>query len=341
MIDIQPFLENVRRTRTYRTALAYERSARTFLAVLGKRGVCPTQNDIERLLARPLVSGRPRSAATRNHELAGIRSLATFMKKQGTWQNDPTNDIPFAKESRKDPTFLMRGELVRLFEAAANDEDQGSRARNLAIVAVLSQVGLRVHELVMLDASQVDIETRTLVGVRGKGDTRIDLPLSKEVANILRQWLAARRAWTNQDEPALFVTNRSAGRMSIRSIQRLVTTLWAKCGSTKTISSHSLRHTTATLSITLGIDISAVGDLLRHSSLDITRRYIGLVGARRRAAVEKLAVTIPPSVISMTSELPRSVDRCEIQWVDCHQENLDPPQNSFDVQESLDDARAA
>ncbi len=81
---------------------------------------------------------QPRSAATRNHDLAGIRALATFMKKQDTWQDDPTVDIPFAKESRKDPTFLMRGELGQLFEAAANDEDTTRRARNLAIVALLS-----------------------------------------------------------------------------------------------------------------------------------------------------------------------------------------------------------
>ena len=320
--------------------MAYERTARAFLAFLGKRGDHPRPNDVERFLARPLVSGRPRSAATRNHNLAGTRALATFMKKQGIWQDDPTDDVRFTKESRKDPTFLMRGELGRLFEAAANDSDNIRRARNLAIIALLSQLGLRVHELAGLDTAQVDVPSRTLLGVHGKGDTRIDLPLSDEVASLLAQWISARSAWADPCAPALFITKKTGGRVSIRSVQRLIASLWTQCGSAKRISPHSLRHTTATLSITLGTDISAVGDLLRHSSLDITRRYIGLVGARRRAAVEKLAVTIPPSVVPMTSELPRSVDRWEIPWVECHQEILGPPQNSIDVQESFDEDAA-
>ncbi len=196
----------------------------------------------------------------------------------------------------------MRGELGQLFEAAANDEGTNLRARNLAIVALLSQLGLRVHELVALNIAQIDVPSCTLLGVRGKGDTRVDLPMSEEVASIVRSWISARAAWAVLEEPALFITNKSGGRMSIRSVQRLIPTLWGKCGSTKRISPHSLRHTTATLSITLGTDISAVGDLLRHSSLDITRRYIGLVGERRRAAVEKLAVTIPPQVIPITNQ---------------------------------------
>ncbi len=259
------------------------------------------------------------------------------MKKQGTWQNDPTNDIPFAKEARKDPTFLMRGELGRLFEAAANESDSIRRARNLAIIALLSQLGLRVHELAGLNTAQVDLPSRTLLGVHGKGDTQIDLPLSDEVTSILAEWTLEREAWAASEEQALFITKKAGTRMSIRAIQRLVTRLWAKCGSAKRISPHSLRHTTATLSITLGTDISAVGDLLRHSSLDITRRYIGLVGARRRAAVEKLAVTIPRDVIPTRLDPSRSVNRWEIPWAGCYQEILDAPQNSIDVQESSSD----
>jgi site-specific recombinase XerD len=261
--------------------------------------------------------------------------LAEFMKKQGAWKNDPTNNIPFAKESRKDPTFLMRGELGRLFEAAANDNDKIRRARNLAIIALLSQLGLRVHELVGLDTAQVDVPSRTLFAVRGKGDTRIDLPLSVQVTSILAKWMSARVAWADPCEPALFITEKNRRRMSIRSVQRLVTALWAKCGSAKRITAHSLRHTTATLLITLGTDISAVGDLLRHSSLDITRRYIGLVGERRRTAVDKLAVTIPREIVPSRQFESRSVDRSEVPRLE-RRESSRPRQNPIDVQESFD-----
>ena len=174
--------------------------------------------DLEQFLVRRTASGQPRAASTRNHELASIRALGKFLKKRGVWKNDPTVDIPFAKESRKDPTFLMRGELGQLFEAAANEEDTTRRARNLAIVALLSQLGLRVHELVALNVAQVDIPSRTLLGVSGKGDTRVDLPMSEEVASIVYNWISARAAWAALDEPALFITNES-GRPNVDSLR--------------------------------------------------------------------------------------------------------------------------
>lgn len=337
-LRLDEFARNLRGTRSPRTASAYERTARAFLAFLGKRGEYPQPNDVERFLARPLASGRPRSASTRNHDLAGIRAFATFMKKQGIWHSDPTNDIPFAKESRKDPTFLICGELRQLFEAAANDSDYVRRARSLAIIALLSQLGLRVHELVGLNTSQLDLPSRTLLGVHGKGDTRIDLPLSDEVTWILAKWTAIRAAWAASEEPALFIAKKSGRRISIRSVQRLIDRLWSKCGSAKRITPHSLRHTTATLSITLGTDISSVGDLLRHSSLDITRKYIGLVGARRRAAVETLAVTIPQVVLPEVHRKSRSVDRSPRPVLDICEGVAREVQNPIDVQESLDDA---
>ncbi len=194
---LDEFARNLRGTRSPRTASAYERTARAFLAFLGKHQECPTENNVEQFLIRPTTLGQQRAASTRNHELASIRALAKFLKKQDIWPNDPTEGIPFAKESRKDPTFLLQAELGRLFEAAAKDEDATRRARNLAIVALLSQLGLRVHELVALNIAQVDIPSRTLLGVRGKGDTRIDLPLSEEVASIFAHWLKARAAWAN------------------------------------------------------------------------------------------------------------------------------------------------
>ena len=339
-IDIQPFVEYIRGIRAPRTASAYERTARAFLIFLGKNQECPTENNVEYFLVRLTVSAQTRAASTRNHELASIRALAKFLKKQGVWKDAPTVDIPFAKESRKDPTFLLRGELGRLFEAAANDANTTRRARNLAIVALLSQLGLRVHELVALNVAQVDIPSRTLLGVCGKGDTRVDLPMSEEVVSIVASWIAARTIWADPGESALFITKKAAGRVSIRSVQRLVTALWSECSSAKTITPHSLRHTAATLSITLGTDISAVGDLLRHSSLDITRKYVGLVGARRRAAVEKLAVTIPREVVPTRLDEPRSVDRWEIPWTDRRLKIVEGSEKEIDVQESLHEAAA-
>lgn len=333
-VDIAPFAVYLRATRAPRTASSYERTASAFLAFLDKREKKPTRDDVEQFLLRPLQKGSPRAASTRNHELAGIRTLAHAFVKDGIWRDDPTSEIPFAKESRRDPTFLLQHELGKLFRAAAMEADPFHRARDVAIVAVLSQLGLRVHELVALDVDQVDVEARSVFGIRGKGNTRVDLAMSAPVAAILKAWIATRASFADAAEPALFLTQRTGARVSVRTIQRLISKRWATCSRSKTITPHSLRHTTATLSIMLGTDISAVGDLLRHSSLDITRRYIGLVGERRRAAVDKLAVTIPPEILPKECQ-PRSVDRSALEGQDIREGT---EKNSIDVQERFDDA---
>ncbi len=295
------FQQQLTAIRAPRTVLTYRRVAETFLTFLeGNANAQPTQNDVEQFLARPTATGFRRSIASRNQELAGVRALATFLRKSGTWTLDPTEEIPFLKESRRDPAFLTTGELARLFEVTAREPEEPLRARNLAILALFSQLGLRVHELVRLDFDQADLVSNTLLGVWGKGGTRVDLPLNAKTADILNRWMTARGELVDDAEAALFVnmSGHSRTRLSIRSTQRLIARLWSKCASPKRISCHSLRHTTATLAITLGVDVSGVGDLLRHTSLDVTRRYIHLVGARRREAVDRLAVTIPSSVIT-------------------------------------------
>jgi integrase/recombinase XerC len=218
------------------------------------------------------------------------------MRHEG-WTADVTCDVPFAREPDRDPAVLTRGELRALFEAARNNkvEDPTFQARDLAIVALLSQAGLRVHELVALDVDQVDLETRTLVAVRGKGGSIHDLPLNAETVTLLEQWLENRPEVEGPGEAALLVGSRGS-RLSIRAVERLIAGLRANV-TKKHLTPHTLRHTAATLALVLGCDVATVGDLLRHSSLDTTRGYLHLVQERKRDAVARLGSTIPRSVL--------------------------------------------
>jgi hypothetical protein len=112
-------------------------------------------------------------------------------------------------------------------------------------------------------------------------------------------------------------------------VQRLVESLRLATGTKKHFSCHSLRHGTATISLTLGIDISTVAELLRHSNLNTTRRYAHLVDVRRRDAVNRLGATIPPAVLPPSIREPLS-------------ENFaNAPSDGLDVQEDLDVKAAA
>jgi transcriptional regulator of met regulon len=135
------------------------------------------------------------------------------------------------------------------------------------------------------------------VSVHGKGDTVHDLPLNTPTIALVSSWLADRSKVGREGETALFVSSRGS-RISIRAVQRLVERLRQKTGSAKHITPHTLRHSAATLALTLGTDLSTVADLLRHSDLNTTRRYLHLVDERRREAVRKLAVAIPPDIVA-------------------------------------------
>ena len=134
------------------------------------------------------------------------------------------------------------------------------------------------------------------MAVRGKGSTEHDLPLNSQSTALLATWIADRKRMSKEGEDALFVSSRGT-RISIRTVQRLVESLRRATGTKKRFSCHSLRHGTATIALTMGIDISTVAELLRHSNLNTTRRYAHLVDVRRRDAVNRLGATIPPAVL--------------------------------------------
>jgi integrase/recombinase XerC len=170
----------------------------------------------------------------------------------------------------------------------------------LAMLALLSQGGLRVHELVALDVRQVDTPSATLLGVAGKGGTIVDVPLNPETLALLADWLGERASVAGVREPALFVSSRGS-RISIRSVQRRIENLRVAVGTAKHVTPHTFRHTAATLALTLGCDLATVGDMLRHADLNTTRRYVHLVDERRREAVRRLGGLIPRDVLPIKS----------------------------------------
>ncbi|MFO0590479.1 MAG: tyrosine-type recombinase/integrase [Polyangiaceae bacterium] len=285
--------------RSARTKKTYVAIAGALLASIGRRNdgtVAPSRGEVESFLGRSLREGGGRSAATRNQELAALRAFATFAKRELGWKEDPTEGISFLKEQPRDPPVLSVFEIRRLFSLASASSRGWQRQRDLAVLALLSQLGLRVHELVALNIEQIDLATATLLDVDGKGGSRHDLPLNAQTLALLQAWLAVRGLRVGSEEPALFIAPNGR-RLSIRSVERFVARLRQLSGTKKRVTPHTLRHSAATVSLTLGTDVSTVAELLRHADLNTTRRYLHLVDERKREAVRKLAVVIPPEFL--------------------------------------------
>lgn len=280
--------------RSPRTIHTYTRIAGAFLRELADSS--PTTVAIESFLARPRRDGVRRAVTARNLELAALRSLARVAIREKLWEVNPTETVRFVRKVPRDPPFLGAEELRQLFRAAAERPPAGEGPQMLAILGLLSQTGLRIHELVGLNLPQIDLATGTLVAVRGKGGTVHDIPLNAPAIALLGAWLRKRAGRAPPGENALFLSSRRT-RLAVRTVENWFVKLRTPMGTVKKVTPHTLRHSTATSLIMAGVDLATTAEVLRHRDVNTTRSYIHLVDTRRRDAVQRLATTIPADIL--------------------------------------------
>jgi integrase/recombinase XerC len=156
--------------------------------------------------------------------------------------------------------------------------------RERALFELLYAAGLRVSEAAGLDVEDLDLSSR-LVRVLGKGSKQRIVPFGEQAEDALRAWLpvrmALRRPGTARDDEGepLFV-NRRGGRLTTRSMARLLKLRLRAAGLPADISPHALRHTFATHLLEAGADLRAIQELLGHASLSTTQKYTHLDAAR-------------------------------------------------------------
>jgi integrase/recombinase XerC len=169
-------------------------------------------------------------------------------------------------------------EAFRLIEAPQNASErpfsnrEGMKLRDRAILELLYSSGLRVGELVGLNLNQLDMDIG-IVKVMGKGRKERIVPVGKKAVEALEVYLKERRL-LNGDVP-LFVNSRG-GRLTTRSVGRLIKKYIKRSGIFRRISPHSLRHSFATHLLDAGADIREIQEMLGHASLSTTQRYIHL-----------------------------------------------------------------
>jgi integrase/recombinase XerC len=146
----------------------------------------------------------------------------------------------------------------------------------LAILEILYSSGLRLSEVEALNLSSIDFEAR-LVRILGKGDKERVVPIGRVALRAVKNYMEAiqdvrrKRGGISSNDP-LFINSRG-GRLSGRSIARIVKRYAMESGLTSEISPHSMRHTFATHLLDGGADLRSVQELLGHESLSTTQKY--------------------------------------------------------------------
>jgi integrase/recombinase XerC len=203
-----------------------------------------------------------------SRKIASVRTFFEFLIRRGEMKSNSAKLVPSPKGEKRLPTFLTVDEVVKLVEAPGSDNVYESRDR--AILELLYSCGLRVSELVGINLNDLDLESMS-VKVLGKGNKERLVPLGSKASSAIKIYLI-QRLDLKPKEDYLFVNSRG-GRLTTRSIDRIIKKYAAISGIPKNISPHVLRHTFATHLLGGGADLRAIQEMLGHKSLSTTQRY--------------------------------------------------------------------
>jgi integrase/recombinase XerC len=234
----------------------------------GEVDVSRVDRDIIRIYLRALFRSNKRSSIAR--KLASIRSFFQYLVREGIVSKNPAKGVATPKIEKYIPTTLTIDEMFRLLDAPDTSNPLGLRDR--AILELLYSSGVRVGELTQLNCVDVDWELG-IIKVLGKGKKERIVPIGSKAIEAMKDSLQRRGlSLGNGGKCPLFINIRG-GRLTDRSVRRIVEKYAQKSGLRRSISPHALRHTFATHLLDAGADLRDIQELLGHVSLSTTQKY--------------------------------------------------------------------
>jgi len=220
------------------------------------------------------------SAATVGRKLSALRTFFRYMLRQNVIKIDPLTGIAGPKAGQSIPVFLTVDETFALLETPGPSDTYMFRDRGM--LELLYSTGIRVSELVSRDLDDLDFEEEVL-RVRGKGNKERLVPVGRPALEALYAWFPLRKRLLHArisrgrkvEKKAMFLSGRG-GRLSTRSVERIVKAYGERAGINQIVTPHALRHSFATHLLEMGADLRSVQELLGHASLSTTQRYTHL-----------------------------------------------------------------
>ena len=280
---------------THRTQKAYLGDVRLFLSAVAAKPIAEVEPlDVMRFLTRIRQGGA--GDATRNRYLSSIRTFFTALIELKAAQHNPALQVKKSKvEKHQIPTYLDEHLLTVFFESVEGKY----QTRNVVMFLLMAYAGLRVSELQRLNVADFNRTTFHLQ-ILGKGRKWRVIPLSKPLVAAMEKALAERIPPRKATEQAFFVS-QFGRRISIRTIQAIAETHFKAMKAqflelqNRTVSSHKLRHTFATMQVRAGTDIRTLQELLGHASIQTTQIYTHVGDKQKEEAMNRVAPYVPGS----------------------------------------------
>ncbi len=230
-----------------------------------------TRQRMRSWLAEALGDQKP---ASRARKISAVRSLIHYLLHQETIEKCPFENLQNPKIPKQlRPTYTV-DQINILLEIPGNASNL--TIRDLTAFELMYSSGLRVSELVSVDIEDIDF-IEGWIRVIGKGNKEREIPITTTAIDLIGRYLAGTRPELvdksgNQDEHALLLNSRG-GRITARSIRRLLHEEEVEKGLSSDVSPHGLRHAFATHLLESGADMRAIQEMLGHARLSTTARY--------------------------------------------------------------------
>jgi len=267
------------------------------------------------------------SPRTRNARLAAIRTLFGFIARQEPSllpHYQTIHTIPLKRTEYQTVAYLEEKEMQALLNAVDLSSRTGLRDKSLLLL--LYNTGARVSEIVQLKVTDLRLDGSAQVKLLGKGQKFRSCPLWPETVKALHDYLQQR---TPKNPPAqqLFLSANGSPltRFGVRYILgQYATSAKSQCPSmaAKTLSPHTIRHTTAMHLLRAGNDICMVSYWLGHADINTTHIYIEIDMEMKQRMLQKVkAPTVKeplpwqkPDILQWLKALGKSLQLCGVKY---------------------------
>jgi len=272
---IDRFLEYLRYERNYsvHTVFAYKRDLEQFFTWSGSMKYDQVTAQHVRGWVINLMNESKEKPSSIHRKVSALSSFYRFLYVKNhldeTYVN-PTVGIVLPKKPKNLPTFFVEKEMDDCMKVWSESEEFCD-VRNLLIIEIIYQTGLRRSEVAGLMDGDVDVEQRRL-RVIGKGDKERIVPFGEDLAEKIENYREKRDEKMEKRSDRFFV-NDKGNSVDGSYIYNVVKKMMGIVSKQSKISPHVIRHTFATAMLNRGADLNVIKELLGHESLATTQMY--------------------------------------------------------------------
>lgn len=269
--DFENYLKNVRKY-SLNTINSYISDINIFLEYLHiqKLNYKDVNHEVIRSYLKYLDEKKYKNSSI-NRILSSLNDYYNYLTKCKVTKYNYFEDINRPRKEKRLPNFINYSEYMSLLAIVEKEENEFLKARNLLLLEILFDTGLRVSEAVNIEINNINKKEQS-IKVLGKGNKERIVYYGDYAKNYLEDYLDLRRNINIVDKDYLFL-NKNYTRLTRRGVEYLISDISKKALLRQKISPHTLRHSFATEMLNNGCDIRSVQELLGHKSLSTTGIY--------------------------------------------------------------------